>query len=188
MTKQKKGFLLFLCSLIPGAGELYMGFRKMGLSIMGLFWGCIAVASFFSFDTIIFVLPILWFYSFFNTHNLKSLSEEEFHSLEDRLILPVDGLVKNKEEFIKQYRKGIAILLIIIGISGIWSVISNWAYNLLPDYVFEFVAPFIDKLPSLIIAIFMIVLGIRLIRGKQISLKKEEEEENRKELTNHENA
>lgn len=37
MTKQKKGFLLFLCSLIPGAGELYMGFRKQGLSIMLLF-------------------------------------------------------------------------------------------------------------------------------------------------------
>ena len=25
MIMQKKGFLLFLCSLIPGAGELYMG-------------------------------------------------------------------------------------------------------------------------------------------------------------------
>ena len=33
MTKQKKGFLLFVASLIPGAGELYMGFRKMGLSL-----------------------------------------------------------------------------------------------------------------------------------------------------------
>lgn len=39
MTKQKKGFLLFIASLIPGAGELYMGFRKMGLSLMILFWG-----------------------------------------------------------------------------------------------------------------------------------------------------
>ncbi|HCJ07567.1 MAG TPA: hypothetical protein DHV96_04140, partial [Lachnospiraceae bacterium] len=104
MTKQKKGFLLFVASLIPGAGELYMGFRKMGLSIMALFWGCIAMASFFSLDAIIFLLPIIWFYSFFNTHNLKSLSEEDFHSIEDKLILPVDGFVKNKEQFIKRYR------------------------------------------------------------------------------------
>ena len=26
MQKQKKGFLLFISSLIPGAGEMYMGF------------------------------------------------------------------------------------------------------------------------------------------------------------------
>ena len=34
MTKQKKGLLLFLCSLVPGAGEMYMGFFKQGISIM----------------------------------------------------------------------------------------------------------------------------------------------------------
>ena len=28
MQKQKKGFLLFISSLIPGAGEMYMGFFK----------------------------------------------------------------------------------------------------------------------------------------------------------------
>ena len=46
MTKQKHGFLLFLASLIPGAGELYMGFRKQGISIMAVFWGIIALASY----------------------------------------------------------------------------------------------------------------------------------------------
>ena len=34
MQKQKKGFLLFISSLIPGAGEMYMGFFKQGISIM----------------------------------------------------------------------------------------------------------------------------------------------------------
>ena len=33
MTKQKKGLLLFLCSLVPGAGEMYMGFFKQGSAL-----------------------------------------------------------------------------------------------------------------------------------------------------------
>ena len=39
MQKQKRGFWLFIFSLIPGAGEMYMGFKKQGISIMLLFWG-----------------------------------------------------------------------------------------------------------------------------------------------------
>ena len=35
MQKQKRGFWLFIFSLIPGAGEMYMGFKKQGISIMG---------------------------------------------------------------------------------------------------------------------------------------------------------
>ena len=45
MQKQKKGFLLFISSLIPGAGEMYMGFFKQGISIMTLFWAIIAIAG-----------------------------------------------------------------------------------------------------------------------------------------------
>ena len=45
MKKQKHGFWVFIFSLIPGAGEMYMGFKKQGLSIMLLFWGSIALAS-----------------------------------------------------------------------------------------------------------------------------------------------
>ena len=40
MKKQKHGFWVFIFSLIPGAGEMYMGFKKTGtLVIMLLFWG-----------------------------------------------------------------------------------------------------------------------------------------------------
>ena len=45
MKKQKHGFWVFIFSLIPGAGEMYMGFKKQGISIMLLFWGTIALAS-----------------------------------------------------------------------------------------------------------------------------------------------
>ena len=31
MKKQKHGFWVFIFSLIPGAGEMYMGFKKQGI-------------------------------------------------------------------------------------------------------------------------------------------------------------
>ena len=39
MRRQRKGFLTWIASLIPGAGELYMGFEKQGVSLMILFLG-----------------------------------------------------------------------------------------------------------------------------------------------------
>ncbi len=191
MTKQKKGFLLFVASLIPGAGELYMGFRKMGLSIMALFWGCIAMASFFSLDAIIFFLPIMWFYSFFNTHNLKSLSEEEFHSLEDKLILPVDGFVTNKEQFMKRYRNAVAILLIFIGAASLCNIGSNWLDQILDPEQYYFILNIVRQVPAIVLSVFLIVFGVHLIRGKYQELESEEtthEVTPKKEDNSNENA
>ena len=87
MKKQKHGFWVFIFSLIPGAGEMYMGFKKQGISIMLLFWGSIALASITGLGWLAMFLPVIWFYSFFNVHNLKSLSEEEFYSVDDNYVL-----------------------------------------------------------------------------------------------------
>ena len=57
MKKQKHGFWVFIFSLIPGAGEMYMGFKKQGLSIMLLFWGSIALASITGLGWLAMFLP-----------------------------------------------------------------------------------------------------------------------------------
>ena len=80
MPKQKRGFLLFICSLIPGAGEMYLGFFKQGISIMTLFWAIVAIAGGFSAEFLVIFLPVIWFYSYFHVHNLKELPEEELKS------------------------------------------------------------------------------------------------------------
>ena len=61
MQKQKRGFWLFIFSLIPGAGEMYMGFKKQGISIMLLFWGAIALASITGLGWLAMFLPVIWF-------------------------------------------------------------------------------------------------------------------------------
>ena len=47
MTKKKSGFWTFVFSLLPGAAEMYMGFMKMGISLMGLFFGLFIIGGFF---------------------------------------------------------------------------------------------------------------------------------------------
>lgn len=175
MTKQKRGFWLFIASLLPGAGELYMGFRKMGLSIMVLFWGCIACASLLGFNALIYLLPIIWFYSFFNVHNLKSLSEEEFHSLEDHFIPPVEEFEKNRGKFIKQYRNILAFLLIILGISGIWDILTSWIRVLVPESLYNYIDMFGYQLPTMAISIILIIVGIKLVNGKRKELTQDED-------------
>ena len=170
MTKQKKGFWLFMFSLIPGAGEMYMGFKKQGLSSMAIFWLLIAIASFTGRGEIMMILPILWFYSFFNVHNLNSLSEEEFYSVEDNYILNVDQLVINKKEFVKRYRFIFAIALILIGASLLWQTLLSSLYPILPPHLHEIVFGIGNMVPDAVIAIAIIYLGIYLIIGKKKSL------------------
>ena len=70
MTNKKSSLWRFFFSLIPGAGEMYMGFLKMGVSLMTLFIAIIFIASSLRLYALVVVDIIVWFYSFFHVHNL----------------------------------------------------------------------------------------------------------------------
>jgi len=174
MTKQKRGFLLFICSLLPGAGELYMGFKKMGLSLMALFFGTITCTSMLNIDALIFLLPIIWFYSFFNVHNLKNLSNEEFLTIEDDYIFHIESYVKDNKDFIKKYRNILAFLLIILGISGLWNSLTSWLCYLIPDQIYQYINSFGSQMPAIAISILLVIMGVKLISGKREELNENE--------------
>lgn len=176
MQKQKRGFWLFIFSLIPGAGEMYMGFKKQGLSIMLLFWGVFALGACTGMDWLIFLIPIIWFYSFFNVHNLKSLSEEEFYSVEDSYILHMDKLIGDIDSLLTHHRKLTAIVLIIFGASILWNNIVDFFYIILPDYLANILGTFAYHLPQLIIAIAIIFAGIYILTRKKDALDKDQED------------
>ena len=58
MTNKKNKLITFFVSLIPGAGEMYLGFYKMGGSIMVLFWGGIMMFGSL-FPALFYLLPVL---------------------------------------------------------------------------------------------------------------------------------
>ena len=174
MQKQKRGFWLFIFSLIPGAGEMYMGFKKQGISIMFLFWGVFAIGACTGMDWLVFLIPIIWFYSFFNVHNLKSLSEEEFYSIEDSYVLHMDELAGDISSLLKHHGKITAILLIFLGASILWNTLVDFLYMILPGYLADVIGRFTYHLPQLVIAVAIIFAGIYILTRKKDALDDEQ--------------
>ena len=178
MKKQKHGFWVFIFSLIPGAGEMYMGFKKQGISIMLLFWGSIALASITGLGWLAMFLPVIWFYSFFNVHNLKSLSEEEFYSVEDNYILHMDQFSGNMGKFLQKHRNVTAWILILFGICILWSRFTTLLYLIVPVELADYAYEICNSLPQIVIAAGIIAAGIYLLTQQK---KKLEEDENKDE-------
>ena len=177
MKKQKHGFWVFIFSLIPGAGEMYMGFKKQGISIMLLFWGAIALASITGLGWLAMFLPVIWFYSFFNVHNLKSLSEEEFYSVDDNYILHMDQFSGNMGKFLQKHRNVTAWVLILFGICILWSRFTALLYLIVPVELADYAYEICNSLPQIVIAAGIIAAGIYLLTQQKKKLEKEENKE-----------
>ena len=112
MTRKKNKLLTFLWSLIPGAGEMYLGFFKMGTSLMALFLLLLSFSGFLNFYVLSLLSPVVWFYSFFHTNNLNSLPDEEFYALEDSYLLHVSS-IRAGTSFFRSHRRFTAGCLIL---------------------------------------------------------------------------
>ena len=97
MIRKKSSFLTFCFSLLPGAGQMYMGFMKRGVSLMSAFFLLIFLSSWLNLGPLMFAMPIIWFFAFFDTHNLRAMPDDEFYAMEDSYIL-IPDFAKEKIE------------------------------------------------------------------------------------------
>ena len=162
-----------------------MGFRKQGVSIMVAFWGLIALAIATEQAYLIMGLPIIWFYSFFNVHNLKNLSEEEFYSLEDNYLFHAEKLIDNPTGFTKQYRNVVAVILIAVGSLMLIKCMVSMACEYLPWVIARIISGVLNFIPQIAISLGIIYLGFYLIQGKKKELDAEGRKENAEDFQNH---
>lgn len=174
MIRKKTGFFTFIFSFIPGAGEMYMGFFKQGASIMLTAFGLMALSGWLRLGPLLALLPVIWCYSFFHVHNLASLPDEEFYSLEDNYIFNLGNDAFRDAFYSSKIRKLFAVVLIVIGISSIWNMFTHMLYNILPDFYNNIFYDIISSIPQFIVALIVIAVGVVLIKGKKIELDKEE--------------
>lgn len=167
MKKEKSKFLTFIFSLMPGAGHMYMGFMKMGISLMAVFFFLIFLSSFFSIGPLLFVLPLVWFYSFFDCMNKRYSTDDEFLTLEDKYLFSLDELVKIDKDVLKKHRLASGILLIIIGGYLIWNNILNTLSAYISSELFSLINDVTRVAPQIIIGIVIILVGLKLIKGKK---------------------
>lgn len=170
MTQKKNGFWRFLFSLLPGAGEMYMGFMKMGLSLMTMFFGIVAVATVLEIGPLMFLAVIAWFYSFFHVHNLAGMPDEEFYAVEDEYLFKLSESEAQGRELVRTYRKVIAIILIVLGVVMTWKGLFRMLDRYLPSGLWNIINDIGYRLPQLVVGIAIIVLGVYMIQGKKQQL------------------
>lgn len=175
--RTKNKFLTFLFALIPGAGAMYHGLLKRGISLMALFALIIAIAAFLYLPVVTFVLPIIWFYSFFDTVNRMNTPLEELRDLPDGylFITPPKGADDAASPVLQrlfgQRHLFIGWFLVLFSIWLALKLMFDWSmgyyfYELLGSSVYNSITSIINRLPSLILPVFCIVIGIKLIVGK----------------------
>ncbi len=170
--KQKKGkFFTFIFSLLPGAAEMYMGFMKMGFSIMAIFFLSILIPSILrSSDAFALIAILVWFWGFFHARNLAACNDEIFQSLPDEFIW--ESLAEGRKIPISNptLRKWGAGILIFFGVVTLWQNISSIIYSLIPEYLWIYLAPWVDRVPQIAVAVLIIIIGVKMIIGKREEL------------------
>lgn len=172
MKKRKNGFLTFCFSCLPGAGQMFLGFAKEGISLMTAFFGVIALTSLFQIGVIIWLVPIIWFYSFFDAINKNALPEEELNQLEDQYLF-FRGIEELQGFPFAKFRGAFAVVLILLGLNlllrNMLSLLEALGFQLSSTLYYVL----FDSIPQLAVALLIIAAGFYLITGKKISLEKE---------------
>ena len=165
---KKSLFLTFCFSFIPGAGQMYQGYMKKGVSIMILFAMSIALLAMSEIALFAIPIPILLAYSFFNTYNLRNKIGTDTQELDkcvwdDEEITKVFGNMKIKK---KNTIFGVSLLLI-----GIYILMNSVLLRIANVYDIDIIVTIVNMIsryfPSLIIAGISILFGLKFILNKE---------------------
>ena len=167
MKKEKSKFLTFCFSLLPGAGHMYMGFMKMGLSLMSLFFFVILLSTWLSIGPLLFVLPLIWFYSFFDCINKRYSTDAEFLLLEDDYLFSLDELVKVDKGIFKKHGMFSGIVLVLLGCYLIWINTIRSLSGYMTEEMYNAINNVTRVAPQIIIGFAIIFVGAKLIIGKK---------------------
>lgn len=169
MKKTKRNSILtFIFSLLPGGAEMYMGFMKMGVSLLAIFLLGFLFMSYMRLgDVFILVEILVWIVGFFHARNMAKLTQEELELVEDKLIwddiMGVEGVKFNNAKA----GKWAGIVLVFVGIFTIWEHFSYLMEELFGDILGDWSYSLVYDIPRIAIAIVLVVIGIMLIKGKK---------------------
>ncbi|TKH36078.1 multi-tm2 domain protein [Paenibacillus polymyxa] len=100
---RRSKMLATILSVFPGAGHMYIGLQKRGLQLMLLFLGFIYILDVLHLSLFLFLIPVVWFYSFFDA--LQQVSRYGQEQLIDK---PVIGMFA-------QYHRWVGLGLLLLG-------------------------------------------------------------------------
>ena len=180
---KKNGILTLLFACIPGAGQMYQGYMKRGLSLITLFFLCIMAGMLL--EPLVLTALIVWMYSFFDTFNLRAQFIAGTAPADDYLV-HFNTKDARLTLFFRDIHKLVGWGLIALGglvayenviMRVFGDVMWRWGQN---NPVFRAFYLMLDELPEVVVCVALIVCGVWLVRGpkgKKVHRKKAEEPE-----------
>jgi hypothetical protein len=154
-TANNRKLIAVVLSIVPGAGHMYLGLQNQGLQFMSMFFFAAFLMGWLNMSLFLFTLPIIWFYSLFDA----------FHRVEEeKVVRKKDGMPIYSWLMARPQWAGWG--LIILGCLVIFErIISPFLTWQIRNYI-----------QTGLVALVLIVSGIRLLMGSKQVKEKEAEE------------
>ena len=150
-----------LLSAFPGAGQMYLGLQKRGLQMMVVFLGSIYVMDVLRLTLFLFLIPLIWFYCFFD--GLQQVSRYGREPLRDTPL--IEGFVN--------HQRWLGLGLLVLGLYFIFtSVVLPYLETIFPDAQISFQIR--NYVKTGIVSILLIGGGIKLMSGTKKDKPREE--------------
>lgn len=166
---KKNGILTFLFAFVPGAGQMYQGYMKRGLSLITLFFLCI-MAGMLLLEPLVLTALIVWMYSFFDTFNLRAQIIADT-APEDDYLVHFDPRDKRLARALLDSHKLVGWLLIAFGaliayqnliMNTLGDLVYRWGHS---SPVFRALYLVMASLPDVVVCVVLIVCGVWLVKG-----------------------
>lgn len=153
-----------LFSVFPGAGHLYLGLQKRGIQLMAGFLFSIYILDLLRLGFFFFLIPLIWFYSFFD--GLQKASKMDEGPMEDTPI--ITGIAQQQKWF------GFGLVAI-----GVYFFASNIAVPAAGTYLQQWLGNnfeywFRDYFQKGLVCVLLIGGGIKLLSGSKKEKVREE--------------
>lgn len=178
---RKSRLFSLMCALVPGAGAMYLGLMKRGASQMLLF-SAVILCSVMVAPLLVF-LPVIWFYSFFETLNLRNMTVEQIQSLvaqDDFLFshLTSQPSLGRLRGLLQRGHLLVGWALVGIGVYSLYDRLRWYLWSFIRENSHPILLALIrlmDSAPTFLVSLLLIWVGVRFIRGKKVRFTEEEE-------------
>ncbi|SEN45844.1 hypothetical protein SAMN04488134_101130 [Amphibacillus marinus] len=154
---KKSKLLATILAIFPGAGHMYLGLQKRGLQLMAGFLLSVYILDVLNLGLFLFIIPIIWFYSFFDA--LQLANRAEYEQVDD---IPIINYFVN-------HQKWIGIGLIALGLFYLFDAIvlpslSNYFIRIMGINLYYYYSQYLQMA---VVSLLLIGVGIRLLKGSK---------------------
>jgi TM2 domain-containing membrane protein YozV len=154
---KKSKMVATVLSIIPGAGHMYLGLQRRGLQLMAGFLFAIFILDTLRLSAFLFLIPIIWFYSFFDA--LQQVSKDGKEPLNDTPVI----------SYFINHQKWVGIGLIVLGGFYLFDqvllqAVASYLRSFYDVYIMEWYHQFFQ---TTLVSILLIVGGVKLLAGSK---------------------